>query len=60
MTEPNSPNPENEEAPRESPDEHLPEWQRIFGELRDEAERLYLYGRLKILLPGKRRLQPKP
>lgn len=36
-------------------DEHLPEWQRIFGRLRREAEELWPDGRVRILVPTRRR-----
>lgn len=60
MTEPNENNNEEADAPRDNDDGHLPEWQRIFGELRDEAEKLYPDGRVKVLVPGRtRRRRPE-
>jgi len=36
-------------------EEHLPEWVEIFGELRDEAEELYPDGRVRILVPQRKK-----
>ena len=44
---------ENEEEQFE--DEHLPEWTRIFDEIKQEADRAYPDGRVKIIVPKRKR-----
>lgn len=34
---------------------HLPEWVEIFGQLKDEAEELYPDGRIRILVPKRKK-----
>ncbi len=55
---------EREELPDgQAGDEHLPEWQKVFGELKKEADEAYPDGRVRIIVPkrGKRRrVAPAP
>jgi hypothetical protein len=36
-------------------DEHVPEWVRIFQELKQEADTLYPDGRVRIIVPRRKR-----
>jgi len=45
------------EVKEEKEGEHLPEWIEIFDELKDEADRAYPDGRVRVLVP-KRRKKP--
>lgn len=38
--------------------QHLPEWVEIFGQLKDEAEELYPDGRVRILVPKRKKRAP--
>jgi len=36
-------------------DEHLPEWVKVFEELQREAEEAYADGRVKVIIPKRKR-----
>ena len=40
-------------------DEHHPEWTRIFDEIKEEADRAYPDGRVRIIVPKRRRRSRK-
>lgn len=58
MTQASDKDERKQDGQTDNPDKHLPEWVRIFRELRDEAEQLYPDGRIRILIPGRRRRPP--
>ena len=41
--------------PEDDVEEHLPEWVQIFGELREEAEEAYPDGRVRVIIPRRRK-----
>lgn len=61
---PNNTNESNEDEIQRSTKEgdveaHLPEWVKLFRELRDEADRAYPDGRVRIIVPRRRKRQKK-
>ncbi len=40
-------------------EEHLPEWVKLFRELREEANRAYPDGRVRIIVPRRKQRQKK-
>lgn len=55
MTQPHDKDERKQDDKTDNPDQHLPEWVRIFRQLKEEAEELYPDGRVRILVPGRRR-----
>jgi len=55
MSKPNHEKPVHLEDPEEDVSEHLPEWVQIFGELKEEAEEAYPDGRLRVIIPRRRK-----
>jgi hypothetical protein len=49
-------NSEREHSERDTEeDKHLPEWVEIFGQLKEEAEELYPDGRVRVLVPKRKK-----